>query len=300
MNIGSRRERSLEAGANLLRSSKSDSIDAIDIHIDEHGVWHENGIAKKPIEIMSNLAYYIDTTHIMPRRKGVYGEIFRHTFPHRSDVGRVLSMRNIKVPRYIALRHDINNANDEKNYINQMRNIWHTFHMPIVLSSDNKMLPSILTSNYRDALEHVKYMFDRGSDVLISQYVEGDTYTLTTMPDYRGEKLYIPIVHKILKKKYTIYNDYTKDKAYNSNMVRHDLSNDRLHEVLTLAKSAHRELGVSHPIQWDIIIGRDKSIYVSKAALYPDFHPNSKFVKCLDSTGINYLDMCKHYADKML
>ena len=287
--LRSRRVKSLASGANILNKVNTD-IEYTDIHIDERGLWHQDGVEIdrehiSALRLLPFYDFYIDTTGIIDRYKGMGHQLFRHHFRHRSDINRVLSMRNLPVPPYTVLRHD----RDMGNYIDIMYKLWRTMHTPIVISSDHKDYTSILTSNYHDAVEHVSYLFSKKSDVIISQYVEGDTYTVTTMPDYRGEKYYVPIVHKILKKKYTIYS---------ANLKRHDLSSDKLERVVNLARKAHAELAIHHPVQWDIVIARDSSINIVKAGLDPDFHPQSKFVQSINSTGISYADMCKVYADK--
>ena len=253
--LHSRRAKSLAAGANIL-SKNNDDIEYTDIHIDERGLWHKDGveIGRERISVLRLLPFYdfyIDTTGTLDRYKGIGHELFRHHFRYRSDINRVLSMRNLPVPTYTVLRHD----RDVANFANTMYRLWRTIHMPIVISSDHKNYPSILTSNYQDAIEHVVYLFSKKSDVIISRYIEGDTYTITTMPDYRGEKYYVPIVHKILKNKYSMYS---------LNLKRHDLSPDKLDSVVNLARRAHSELAIPHPIQWDMVIARDNSISIIK------------------------------------
>ncbi len=295
--IHSRRDRSLSAGSHLmLNSIGSEDIELQDIHIDEIGTWHRQGVESHMLATLPFYDHYIDTTKSLPRYKGLSHEVFRHQYRHKSDINRVLSMRDIPVPKYIALRYDINNKNDNNNYQKVLYSLWRTMHMPIVVSSDNKDWPSILSASYTEVLAHIEYLFDKKSDVHISQYIEGNTYTLTTLPDYRGEAYYVPLVHKVLKKKYTLLTTYAKDKV---SLVRHDLDTSSLDNIVNIAKRAHNELGVDHPIQWDIALSRDGSVYICKVDPNPDFHPSSKFIKCLDSTGIKYRDVLKTYADKM-
>lgn len=302
--ILSRREHSLEAGAHLLLSAfNNEYIEFADIHIDEKGLWYHDGKESKLINILPFYDYYIDTTHTVPRCRGLGHELFRHHYKYKSDINRALSMRDISVPKYVALRHDVNNKNDEHNYIKRLYDIWQSMHMPIIISSDNKSHISILTSNYKDAISHVEYLFRRDSDVIIKEYIEGDTYTITTLPNYRGEKYYTPVVHKILKKKYTIWNVHSKSihdiESRKPMLVRHDLSSDKLNEIIKISSKAHDELSIGHPIQWDVIVNKSRKIYIVKADPDPDFHPNSKFIKSIDSTGINYADLLKSYADKV-
>lgn len=305
--INSRREHSLDAGANLLLSAfNNDDIEFSDIHIDENGLWHHDGKENKLINVLPFYDHYIDTTHNVPRYRGLGHELFRHHYKYKSDINRTLSMRDIVVPKYVTLRHDINNKEDERNYIKVLYNIWRTMHMPIIISSDDKSHISILTSNYKDTIGHVEYLFRRDSDVIIKEYIEGDTYTVTTMPNYRGEKYYTPIVHKILKKKYSIWNLHSKDihkDMHNSNgrnpiLIRHDLSDEKLKELIKIVTKAHDELSIKHPLQWDVVIHKNKKVYIIKADPNPDFNPNSKFIKSINSTGINYVDLLKSYTDK--
>ncbi len=301
--IHSRREHSLAAGAHLLlHTINNEDVEFSDIHIDEKGMWHHNGKESRLIDILPFYDYYIDTTHAMARYKGLGHELFRHHFKYKSDINRTLNMRNINVPKYLALRHDINNRDDDNNYIKVLYNIWRNMHMPIVISSDNNNYSSILTSNYKDAIAHIEYLFRRDSDIIIKEYIEGDTYTVTTMPNYRGEKYYTPIVHKILKKKYTIWNLHSKNTNSDNNrmtLTRHDLAEDKLKELINIISKAHNELSIAHPIQWDVAIHKNKKLYIIKADPNPDFNPNSKFIKSINSTGINYADLLKSYADKV-
>lgn len=295
--IISRRNRSIASGANLLRYGTSENVILSDIHIDESGMYVHDGISKKSLEILPFYDFYLDTTGSGQRIKGLYNEIFRHPFRAQSDINRVLIMRGISIPKYIILRYDINNntstsdmAVNELHYTKIMYNLWRTMHMPIVIASDSKDYTTILTSNYNDALEHIRYLFSRQSDIIISEYKDGDTYTVTTMPDYRGEKLYIPIVHKILKNKYALSCN---------NLTRHDLNKENLDNLINYIRKAHNELAINHPVQWDIVKGRGNDLHIVKVNISPDFHPESKFMKSINSTGVNVIDMLRAYADKM-
>ncbi len=302
--IHSRREHSLDAGTHLLLTTiNNGDIEFADIHIDEKGLWYHDSKESNMINTLPFYDYYIDTTNELLRYKGLGHELFRHHYKYKSDINRTLSMRNISVPKYVTLRHDINNKDDENNYIKMLYSIWRTMHMPIIISSDNKSYTSILTSNYKDAINHVEYLFRRNSDIIIKEYIEGDTYTITTMPNYRGEKYYTPIVHKILKKKCSIWNIHNKNihdiESRKPILVRHDLTPDKLEALIKVTTKAHDELSIKHPIQWDVVIHRSKKVYIVKADPNPDFNPNSKFIKSINSTGINYLDLLKSYADKV-
>ena len=293
--IDSRRNRSITAGANILLTGiNNQDVILSDIHIDEKGKWLHDGKVKSSLESLPFHDYYLDTTGIGDRIKGLHHELFRTPFRSKSDINRVLAMRDVPIPRYIVLRYDVNNniIANESHYTKIMYNLWRIMHIPIVISSDNKNYTSILTSNYKDALEHIMYLFSRQSDVIISEYKEGDTYTLTTMPDYRGEKFYVPIVHKVLKKKYNLSSP---------TLARHDLDKENLDILIKSVSKAHSELNIDHPIQWDVVIQNKNKFesHIVKINIVPDFHPESKFIKSINSTGVSIIDMLKVYADKM-
>ena len=112
----SRRDRSISAGAHLMADIINDNnIELEDIHIDEIGLWHRKGIKSSMLATLPFCDNYIDTTKSLPRYRGLGHEMFRHPYRYKSDINRVLSMRNIPVPKYIALRYDINNKNDNNN-----------------------------------------------------------------------------------------------------------------------------------------------------------------------------------------
>ncbi len=299
----SRRNRSIASGNHVLRSNTFEGVVLSDVHIDESGKYLHDGISKKPLEILPFYDYYLDTTGLGNRIKGLHNELFRHQFKAQSDIHRVLAMRGVSIPKFVALRHDLNGdvSVNELHYTKIMYNIWRTMHIPVVVSSDDKSYTSIVTSNYKDALEHILYLFSRQSDVMISEYKEGDTYTVTTMPDYRGEKIYVPIVHKILKKKYTVISSHSSQRL---SLSKHDLNKENLNNIINSVRKAHSELAVDHPIQWDVVIQKRVNsplaeLRIVKINISPDFHPESKFIKSINSTGVNLIDMLKVYADKM-
>ena len=165
--------RSMKNGANVILSllRYSDTVDVIDVSIDEKDFWFEKGIPSDPHKVFSKADFYIDFTnnknadyHDLSRKLSVK-PVFKNDYIsalNRSNIKRILDQMQVNVPKYTIIR-------DKVNLEHNLKSIWHKFHLPVVVkeADHNFNQKSILTYSFLEAYTKVRKILSRGREALI-------------------------------------------------------------------------------------------------------------------------------------
>jgi D-alanine-D-alanine ligase-like ATP-grasp enzyme len=312
--------RSIKNGVNILLSLAKwqDECSVLDVVIDREANWFEKGIPSDPHKVFSKADYYIDLTeheneghHNLANKLNV-GQIFKNTFSNNIDrvnIKRLLKQLNIDSPRYEVIR-------SENNLEHRLKDIWTRFHTPIVIkeASHRFNMKSLLTFSFSEALSKARSILEEGGDVIVEEYVDGKYISIVSIPDYRGEDIYMPtpvevininnkmrhVNGKTIKDKYLIEHNHEKKSLIH-------IDDNLKRELKRLAKEIHQSFLLDSHALIDIALTEKRSrdlklkskeffIKVLDIHTFPNLFEDSRFDFTLKNSGV---DVGRFILDKI-
>lgn len=166
-----------------------------DITIDENGDWYEKGIKTTPHSALPHIDIVINTTkesdHVPLVRKLDIKKLFEPE-PKVDNVRRLLFQLGIAYPNYTIVSKQIGESD--------MHDMWRNLHVPLVIKSQNKKLPTIFTYSPKESLEYIKEIQKRNDTPVVDTQVTGRTYHAAAVSNLRGEKVYVPSIMESFKR----------------------------------------------------------------------------------------------------
>ena len=274
--------RTEEAAAHLRSRIISAGHDVLDIHHVSDNVYLHEGKEKEPHAVLPYADAVIDLSSSSRKHNKLSSHIFESVLT-TVDTVRMLSQMNISTPRSIVIRRT-----DSANLDNIMYDIWRTMHTPLIIKCNHSKYPSLLTFNYDEAYHYVKFLHDKKSDAVVCEYIEGDKFMVTVIPNFRGESYYSPIPLYITRPKYDLSPHHES-----SNMASSSHANIA-EAAKAVSKGIHQKMGLSSPATYEFVSNKNKMHLVSMKTKL-DFHPDSKFSKSLGTTGIHVGHLISNY-----
>ncbi len=278
---------SVQEGKDIFSHLKKHNITFSDVYVDEEGNAIKDGVRADMHHTFSNSDGYIDTTghnnleHNKLAKKMGLQKLFSEDMSaslslDRENIYRVLRQNNISVPDTFVVRKD------NKDLIKELKKVWEIFHTPLLVRVlvDTVTFPARLIRGFNELVKTVSDFHNEGHDVHILNYKSAPTYSVAVIPKYRGEEFYTPIIVQTLLSKYEVPNRNSPLKLLTN------VNSKKKNEISNLAKSTAEALSVKGPVCVDIIDQNGKHIVVN-VNLKPSLNFNSRFVKGIESTGVN-------------
>jgi D-alanine-D-alanine ligase-like ATP-grasp enzyme len=199
------------SAAEILADLRLGEYKIIDITIDQNGDWYERGIKTTPHQILPYVDVVVNTTketsHVSLIRDFKIPKLFE-VEPKIDNVRRLLFQLGIKYPNYTIISKKQIDESD-------MHNLWRTLHLPLVIKSQTRLLPSLLTYDPKESLEYIKEIQKRGDTPVVDSHVKGRLYHVAAVSNLRGERVYIPTILESFKKGGK--NNYVRAQSLNEN-----------------------------------------------------------------------------------
>lgn len=246
-----------------------------DITIDENGEWYEKGVKTTPHHTLPYVDIIINTTresdHVTLVRKMDIKKLFE-VEPKVDNVRRLLFQLGIQYPNYTILSKQIKESD--------MHDLWRSVHVPLVIKSQNKKLPTMFTYNPDESLEYIREIQKRGDTPVIDTHVTGRTYHIVAVTDLRGEKVYAPSIMESFKK-------YGK-----SNFVRAQSLNEEEKDALKkMVTSVHSHLDVPMAV-YDFIKTKNGFVLVH-VSTRPRYIPGSLLHEAFLASGVTWREIAQ-------
>jgi len=289
-----------------------EEVEPTDILIDTHGNWFEKGVPSDMHKAFSKVDYYLDLTRDLAGEHHSLAEkiSLQHVFPNsfismnsRVNLRRILNQLTLGenlFSNYFLFR-------DKKNLDLDLKVAWQNLHMPVVLRP-NKILgheKSLLTYSFSEAKQYIQKILERGEEVLVEDYIEGQYLSLVLIPNYRGEDFYIPIamqtIHNNLKER-KVGEQKIKDKVLISHKNQknifffHNQDNNLKNKLRELATQIYQTLLLEGHLMIDFAILDDQKIKILEIHLDPHLFEGSRFNEILLASGV---DSGKIILDRM-
>lgn len=317
-------EKSLKSGFTILRalSKYIDEIDTIDIFIDKDGNWFEKGIPSDAHRSLSKVDYYLDLTfdhfgnHHALAKKIDLKHISKNQYisiSSRSNLKRIIEQMSLDKNIFSLAKYKV--LRNIKSLDTDLKEIWRTFHMPIVIKNDNIFddEKSILTFDFNEAKNKIKSILEKGDSALIEEHEDGTFLSISLLPNYREEEYYVSIPieilnkdakhrkiinkdleEKIIKEKYLISHEHDKKIfIHNNSKLKKDLKDLIIEIHKTLLLDSHLLLDICLLSQRE----NDKyKIKILEIHLEPHIFEGTRFFESLSASGV---DIGKYIIDKI-
>ena len=301
-------EVSLGTGANMLKALReklATSYRAKDIFISKDGVWHIDGVPRKPEEILQQIDVAILALH------GTYGEdgkvqelleSFGIPFTGSGSLASAVAMnknlskkafasQGIKVAADIiveskAIQHDVDAI---------AQDIFRSFSMPAVVKpvcSGSSVGVSIVKS----AKELKKGLVEaaKHSDmVMVEEYIKGTEASVGVIEGFRGEDIYVLPVAEI-RPKNEFFDYEAKYQGASEEIVPATFSKELKQELGILARKAHAALGLRHYSRTDFMIHPKRGIFTLEINTLPGMADQSIIPKALLAVGSDGHELFDH------
>lgn len=294
---------SLKSGGKVLEIL-SETHRPLDIFISRDGVWHMNGLPRKPERVLSHVDVVFNALH------GAYGEdgkvqqiLDYHAIPFTGagtlasamGMNKIFSKElfkkyGIKTPDY-----EIIEAN--KSIKEKIENVCDKFVMPVVVkpSTAGSSVGVVIAYTFLEIMEAVLKAFRYSDTVLIEEYIKGKEATCGVIEDFRGEDLYALLPVEIRPKVSSFFDYQSKyDNNATEEICPGRFFEDEKSMIEKYAKEAHKALGLRHYSRSDFIVTSRGKVYILETNTLPGMTENSLLPKSLKAVGVPLKDFIHH------
>ncbi len=278
-----------------------------DIFIDKHGVWHLNGVAKKPSSILSGVDGVFNALH------GTYGEdggiqevldIFGIPYTGSGRVASALAMRKdlslkccadkgINIPISLLIREG-DAGEDVITFCEKV-----SFPLVVKPVSSGSSIGVFLVSSEDELKAAVKESFKYGSAVLVQEYIEGREATCGVIEGFRGEEIYGLFPVEIVPHFSTFFDHEQKYGGKTIEFCPGNFSEEEKNMILKNAVLIHRCLGLRHYSRSDFVVNSERGVFMLEVNSLPGLTENSLFPLELESSGISFEEFVSEILRKI-
>lgn len=300
---------SLKTGASVLAGLSPEKFNIKDILIDKEGIWHMDGVARLPHDIMMNLDVVFNALH------GHYGEDGKvqhimethgipftgsNSFSSAIGVNKKMSKdvyknKGIKTPNSIL----IESLSDLSKNVHE---VFRKFPLPIVVkpNSGGSSIGTSMVHDYKYLDEAIKKALEHAKSALIEEYIKGKEATCGVIDGYRDQEFYAlpPVEIRPHNGKFFDYD--AKYAGQSTQIVPGNFSQEEKKEMERLAIEAHKALGLRHYSRSDFIIHPTRGIFLIETNPLPGLTNESLIPKALHSVGSNMSHFLEHVIELAL
>ncbi len=276
-----------------------------DIFIDKHGVWHLDGLAKKPFSVLSGVDGVFNALH------GTYGEdgyvqelLDTYQIPYTGSgrVASALAMRKdlalnccveqgIQIPASLLVR--------EGDSREDVVSFYGKFSPPLIVKpvSAGSSVGIFLVSSEEELNGAIDEAFKFSSAVLVQEFIEGREATCGVIERFRGESVY-PLFSVEIVPHFSNFFDY--EEKYGGKTFERcpgNFSKEENLEIQRIAKLMHSSLGLRHYSRSDFVVCPERGVFFLEVNSLPGLTETSLFPLELDASGIKFEEFVKNVLD---
>lgn len=276
---------SLSEGQEVLQSLSKLGYKPLDVLVDREGNWTTQGIPTDAHAVYSRAHTIVDTTrdttspHIgLARRMGVTLLFSKGHDVHmdREDMYRLLRMQGVTVPDTVVVRAK------SKLPDTFFRDTWSKNHIPLMIRPlvRREGLESKLVSSYPEFEQSIRDYQGKGVDVHILTYRKVPTSSISVIPNFRNEELYMPLWVETFSTHDGLPN------AHSRMQVHANAPETKRRDMKDIATKVVDALNLSGPACIDVIPHKDGYMVVN-VDRSPSLRKDGRFMQSLSTTGVH-------------
>jgi len=264
---------SLKKGGEIIlniNENLGDKYKTFDILIDRKGIWHFNGMPIKPSELVNK----VDVVWNIARPQStivlesfsipcINNGAFAWAMENNRDMLRD-HMKNIGVP----MPRSVSSPSSAREVFQKLGAPWRAGEKLI------KTFPELVE------------LIENNKNILIEEYIEGSNTSIHSVPDFRGQDIYIfparNATHSVAGGPPSNLTHQDKDKLY------------------VLVKELHHRLGINYYLKSDFIVNPKGKIYLLGIESNPDLKQDSHFSQACESVGAKTRNVIEHILENAI
>ncbi len=280
-----RHKESIASGYGVLDSLTRVDVPTVDVYIDEKGVWHTRGIESDAHKVFVQVDGYVDTTEdvyaekvhgSLAKRMGVE-KVLSHKKVYdldRESIFRLLRQGGVPVPETEVIRVQFGVP------LKTLQEVWRALHTPYIVRpvSHSTEHSSVFVGSFDHFREVARKFAEAHIDFHVVPYRSAQTISTALLPNYRGERVYLPL-------SVTTLTEHREVPSANSKIViyrTHDSDYGELHKLL---RKTYEVLDLNGPALIDVI--KTKVGYmVVEIKTQPSLRSEGRFMQSLATTGV--------------
>jgi len=294
---------SLKTGGAFLRNLP-EYCEGVDILIDKKGLWHCGGIPQKMEDIFAHVDVALNALH------GCYGEdgkiqqcfeSFGIPYTGSGSFGSALAMNKVIAKerfKAVGLKtpYAVNLSKDEYGEGAVVR-LYREFPQPSVVKPHNRgsSFGVVIAHSFDEFQKAIDEAFLHSDVVLIEEYKKGREVSCGVLDDFREQEHYAFPPIEIIPPPHSAFFDYDAKYTGISQELcpSPNLSLEEKDEIMTMAISAHKALGLRHYSRSDFIL-TPQGIYLLEINTLPGLTEESLLPKASEAVGLSFSGFVEH------
>ncbi len=290
---------SLKSGENVLRSLRKQDYTSKDVVITRAGEWLDNGVAKRPEQILT------DTDVVFLALHGAYGEngevqriLERYqvpftgsrAFPSAVAFNKALTKTSLERIGILSPRHHTVRRSDDSDLTNEVQLIVETFGPEYIIKpvASGSSIGVQFVRHGDDLATALHTALSSYDEVLVEEYIRGREATVGVLEEYRNEQIYVfPAVEIIPPQGADFFDAQVKYNGKTREICPGNFSYNERTKVSEIARAVHENLGLSQYSRSDFII-RDGQVYFLEVNTLPGLTTESLYPKAAESVGLQF------------
>lgn len=306
-------EVSLKTGFEVLSSLQGDKYSAVDVVITKAGDWLYGGKKRDPHEILHMGDVVFNALHGAYGEDGTVQRLFeRYSVPHTGSRAypSAISMHkgmtkdylsdieNLKIPKHIiASSSSIQNVDTFAHSVLSFFNFDKFVVKPV---SGGSSVDTMLVQSHDDLTLALETMLKKYEQVLIEEHIEGREATVGVIENFRDQELYaLPVVEIVANTSDGLFSHEAKYSGHTREICPGNFDAKTKKLLESLARDAHKTLGLSHYSRMDFIVAKD-GIYFLEANSLPGLTKESLVPLALGAVGCSYSAFIDHILTEAL
>ena len=310
-------EVSLASGAQVLLHLRSDKLKdkykAVDIFIDQDGIWHINGIPTPIDKVVPKVDVIINALHGDYGEDGkVQQELERWNIPYTgsgplaSAIGynKFLSKQEfaklgINTPRHILFpvyQEDFDGLREEY-AAKKAKEVWERLPPPWIVKplTGGSSMGMHICKTFKSLVSAFEVGVNEKVSVLVEEFIKGKEATVGVIDEFRGKKVYaLPPIEIRIPKTSSFFDNEVKYNGKSQEICPGNFTDKEKRELERLASLIHTGLDLSHYSRSDFIIHPKKGIYALEVNTLPGLTGESLMPKALDAVGSSLPEFIEH------
>ncbi|HEY4502986.1 MAG TPA: hypothetical protein VJC14_00925 [Candidatus Paceibacterota bacterium] len=287
--VGENYVSSLNEGGGIIAhilENLGDKYKTVDILIDHDGFWHLNGLPVRAAELPYKVDMVWNVAH--PEASSVLDSfsipyIGKSAFSHTLLNSREMLREHIKkigvgMPRSILIapyQADMDGPR-ERYSIKKAKAVHEKFGAPWIVQSfaEDKSMGIHVAKTFNELVGAIEDGVNHGKGILVEEFIEGKPSAVHTIPDFRGEEVYV--------------------------MIPDNFSISEKEEIGVLARNLHGHLGGECYLKTDFILSPRRGLVVTNIDFSPDLRANSHLHQACQSVGAKMNNIVEHMLEGVI
>ncbi len=296
---------SLKTGAAILNALPEEQYDTRDILIDKSGLWHSRGMPVDPARALQQIDIVVSGLHGGIGEDGTVQRILdRLGVPYAGSAPLPSALSLNKVRATEVLRHAGLRMPRSASFVarssmdtgEMARLVFSEFGPPYIVKPPLEGASNgiLIAASVVDLPQVLADVLDTFGAAIVEEYLVGEDATVGIIEDFRNEEVYaLPPVHIVVPDNAEILHFAHHMQGGHHHLVPSDFSMKHKKELISMAKHAHRALGLSDFSRSDFIV-TNRGPYLLEVNSLPGLHEHASFPKMLESVGSSVKGFLEH------